>query len=290
MEYFPRRRIDIVMYHSPCSDGLAAASCVYNWLSEPEHTLFIGINPNSPPDVEITNKSVLVLDTAFSKSVVDEYINKCSTFVIIDHHKSFYNELKGTKNYIYNVEKSACQMTWDIFYKTPRPLWIDYIGDRDLWKWSMEDSKPFTQYLYTNFPLTLETYNELFILLKDEQNINTFINKGKKQLEHDKIPIQLLCDNSVVCIFDKKYTVLLCESTIYRSEIGNILCKKNNVDFAMIWNYCVKRREFIISLRGDENKNYDMSEISKIYGGGGHELAAGFTYSGDFLKEKIIMY
>ena len=40
------------------------------------------------------------------------------------------------------------------------------------------------------------------------------------------------------------------------------------------------------SLRTDPNKNADVSQIAKIFGGGGHKMAAGFSVSGTLVKDE----
>lgn len=47
-------------------------------------------------------------------------------------------------------------------------------------------------------------------------------------------------------------------------------------DFVMMWSYNLDKGEYVISMRSREA---DISAIAKAFGGGGHKLAAAFSFS-----------
>ena len=60
------------------------------------------------------------------------------------------------------MNRSGCQIVWDEFMTTPvlgiskpRPKFIDYIADGDLWKWELPDGKLIYNILQDNFKLIL---------------------------------------------------------------------------------------------------------------------------------------
>ena len=75
---------------------------------------------------------------------------------------------------------------------------------------------------------------------------------------------------------NKEYNMCIvnCPTDIV-SEVGSILTKDYNFDFAVLWRYIHPTSEYIVSLRS--NNVADVSEIAKKYGGGGHKNAASFS-------------
>ena len=80
-----------------------------------------------------------------------ELVSKAKNVVILDHHKSSESMIVENKDkldlipnlYIeFDMNRSGCQMSWDYFFdNAPRPFFIDYMGDRDLWTWKLSNSK-----------------------------------------------------------------------------------------------------------------------------------------------------
>ena len=69
-------------------------------------------------------------------------------------------------------------------------------------------------------------------------------------------------------------------ATVLNSEIGNVLAQRMADETgtgngrAAIWCYDETRERFYVSCRGVGN--VDVTETAKLFGGGGHRLAAGF--------------
>ena len=73
---------------------------------------------------------------------------------------------------------------------------------------------------------------------------------------------------------------LYCNSPIYKSEIGDVLNNKykNLCDFVVIYHYDEVSQQTYCSLRSQEP--FNVSEIAKLFGGGGHKQAAGLILKG----------
>ena len=80
------------------------------------------------------------------------------------------------------------------------------------------------------------------------------------------------------------YNVHVVNASHWMSEIGANLSP--NCDFAMIWYYDHNSKDIRVSLRAFHDVA-DVSEVAKIYGGGGHRKAAGFNLPGDCNIEEI---
>jgi len=69
-------------------------------------------------------------------------------------------------------------------------------------------------------------------------------------------------------------------ATSWLSEVGNLLALQEDCEFALVWNYSHRRREYLVSLRACTD-DVDLSQIAAKYGGGGHIRAAGMRWCGD---------
>jgi oligoribonuclease NrnB/cAMP/cGMP phosphodiesterase (DHH superfamily) len=184
---------------------------------------------------------------------------------------------------ILKMEYSGCQLTWDYFYPDiARPWFVDYVGDRDLWKWELPNSREINSAFYH-----CEYINDRKLELLDELNnedIDKLINIGKTVIEVQNKIINTQLKQSIECIFnvgETKYNVRVgCINRDLRSDLGNAMCTvplKNGdlPDFSIVWNYDIIVNSWYISMRGTKNSP-DLSVISKHFGGGGHTRASGF--------------
>jgi nanoRNase/pAp phosphatase (c-di-AMP/oligoRNAs hydrolase) len=78
-------------------------------------------------------------------------------------------------------------------------------------------------------------------------------------------------------INEKCYRIALVNASWNHSEIGNALAK--NADIGMVWcEHMHGTMRFSLRSLGE----IDVSEIAKIFGGGGHKNASGFTIPMEF--------
>ena len=98
---------------------------------------------SKPPNVK--GKSVVILDFSFDNKTTKKLIKDANNLLVIDHHKSAMVELHDISNTIFDMSKSGATMSWEFFHpgKEP-PKFIQYITDRDLWKWELPYSKEFS--------------------------------------------------------------------------------------------------------------------------------------------------
>ena len=288
---------DTCFYHKCCSDGTASAWCVKQKI---ENVHLIAINPaDTNIDFKyINNKSVIFVDVCADKQILIKICEKAKDVIILDHHKtnkSLIDSLSHIDNLkiIFDIDKAGCQIAWDYFNEgIIRPWFIDYIADRDLWKWELENSKLITSALYSLKYITIDGLNNLFSNLdKQDEIINQELIPYAKVIEKYENELIEKSVNSATEVemirndSDIKYTIWLGTITSHlRSELGNQLSLtkfKNGKapDFSAIWNYDYESDEWYISLRGVNDK-FDLSEIAKSFGGGGHKKAAGFKIKG----------
>jgi oligoribonuclease NrnB/cAMP/cGMP phosphodiesterase (DHH superfamily) len=90
----------------------------------------------------------------------------------------------------------------------------------------------------------------------------------------DKLQVRLLKSGlNGVSVIDFYGKCAIINMTVLQSDLGNYIVKNYNVDFVLLWRYDNKTDLVECSLRSDQ---FNVSEVARKYGGGGHIKASGF--------------
>ena len=287
---------DIIIYHASCSDGMCAA-WIYNiWYEEMKKTNFFmkkkkpffyamyhGTQEDKKSKLPVitNNKNVLILDFSFSLETILYIKSKCNNFLLLDHHKSAYEELKNEKDCLFDLSKSGCVMAWNYFFPETRiPPFIKYIEDRDLYIFKYPETKAFSRTLF----LHGFSFKEFDTLLEfSDDDYEEYINIGKILLQADERHISSFVRSSKKCIFLNQYVVYVVTNKMFRSEVGDRLCdEKTDCDFILCIEYSVVENNWSFSLKSKEGK-MDVEKIASAYGGGGHTYASKILFNGSDL-------
>ena len=287
-------RIPLIYYHHGCRDGIAGAWTAWKHFNNNiEH---IGVQPSNKIIANIYDhgkRDVYFIDVVTADALdICKYAN---TVTIIDHHISNMKFLETAKlpanvKIVTNVDLAASQLAWDFFNPgVDRPWFINYIADKDLWTWSLEDSRIINSGLYNlGYFENIKAIENIYI--RSQENIVELLDEVKKYgtavEKHNDSLIRKLSGNALLVRFKppKSKTEYTCWLSTIHSELlsdyGNILAEKTYKqgqlpDFAAIYVYDLKKDRWIISLRSRVN-GADVSEIAKELGGGGHVHASSF--------------
>ena len=281
-------KISMVIYHKDCPDGFGAAFGV--WLLRGEKAQYHpAIHGNIPPDV--IGQHVLIADFSYPAEILTEMIRKASSLLVIDHHITAQKELAAISDQykIFDMMHSGAYLVWRYLYPAGDvPLFIKYIEDRDLWSKKLPYNEEFSAGL-AQYPFNFEVWKTL--LTDFSQNTEALlhlklrktepINRGFIVLAADRSNMNNLLRNAAcrdVSINNKVYHVALLNSQLYRSDLGNqLLSQFPQADFSCVYTYSDAENSTHVSLRS-ENSRADVSEIAKLYGGGGHRNASGMTF------------
>jgi len=264
------QNIDFVIYHAHCSDGFGAAWSAWKLLGN-KAEYYPATHGDAPPDVK--GKNVAILDFSYDNQTVKKMISEAKSLIVIDHHKSAMVDLHDIPNTHFDMSHSGARLAWDFFHpgRNP-PKFIDYIEDRDLWKWDLAYSKEFAA-AFAMVPFEFEAFTEF----EDDSVFQKACKKGSYILAYSKTVVKKVADRATLRICDGK-KVYIVNSSHWMSEIGSRL--STDCDYAVIWYYDHSRQEYRVSLRSF-HEDVDVSEIAKKYGGGGHKKAAGFSLTKD---------
>jgi oligoribonuclease NrnB/cAMP/cGMP phosphodiesterase (DHH superfamily) len=170
------------------------------------------------------------------------------------------------------------------FFRSQNPLhdlsndqameqFVEYIGDRDLWRWKCTHSKEFHAYLETQ-EMTPVMWSRMHNIMCGDREAFWF-QAGTALLAAQKNRVQRVAARSWLMNI-QGHEVPVVNATNDVSEIGYELLQLYP-DAAFSATYQDLKggvRKF--SLRGRKEDDFDVSAIAKALGGGGHPKACGF--------------
>jgi oligoribonuclease NrnB/cAMP/cGMP phosphodiesterase (DHH superfamily) len=276
--------MDLIITHQNCPDGWAAAYVAK--LRYPEAKILTQDHGLEPPYNDVTGKNVLVVDFSWrTREQNDKLASLAKSFKIFDHHKSAKEVLDGASYAVFDMERSGAGLAWDYLYgkdapiennprNRPRPWFIDYVEDRDLWRHALPESEAVNGFIMT-FAYEIQAWDQMI-----KTDLRDAITNGKAvQLEINKYVREIIKQTQVgsLNVLDKKYSVGLVNAPyLHISDVGNALAHR--YDIGMGW---FERSDGIVqfSMRSHNPGDIDVSVIAKGFGGGGHKHAAGFQLS-----------
>jgi len=263
----------LCIYHGNCPDGFGAAWAIHHVLGDGVE-FYKGIHGESPPDVN--GMDVLLVDFSYKKDVLENMLKTAASITILDHHITAEKELadlltSGEVNGLFDMNKSGAMLTWEWFNPgAPAPKLIEHIQDRDLWQFKLDGTREVLAAL-SSYPYDFEVWDKLMASNPDEFDMLKRDGEAiERKLQKD---IKELIASGVRRMVIGGYNVpVLNVPSAYISDAGNIM-SMNEPFAACYWDHPGGRS---FSLRSSET-GVDVSEVAKLYGGGGHVKAAGFT-------------
>lgn len=268
---------DLLITHGPsCLDGFGAAWAVQQrWPGTP--VVFAGYD-DEPPEVE--GLGVLIADFSYPEAVMRDLAEKAKWIHIADHHKTAEpiiksliedNVIKGT----FDNDRSGAVLAWHYAQGDGRPIpWmLQYIQDRDLWKFEIEGSREVHAVL-ASIPRDYEAWTALAKRIEDPAKRPHVIAEGAGILRARNADIAAAIAATARTMNIAGHEVPVANVPyMWASEVGHILGE--GVPFAATYfDRGDGLRSF--SLRSSP-EGADVSKIAEKFGGGGHQHAAGFS-------------
>lgn len=282
----------VVVYHANCVDGFASAwafhvlkekaysevayvACSYSNESTP-----IGLNQD-----QIFDRDVYILDFSWGRVPLALIAKTANKVLVLDHHKTAAEALTNWEDQpenlqiVFDMEQSGCGLTWNHFalyedyaLRGKRPIFLDYIEDRDLWRFKLRNSKEVNAFIAFQ-EHTFNVYN-----LLNEFRLDDMARDGSLLMEqHQKFCEQMAEDARPITVSNglgESWNGLAANCTPqFSSEVGNLLAHRSGTFGATYHSQKDGLVKWSIRSIGD----YDVSAIAKLFGGGGHRNAAGFV-------------
>ena len=268
----------LVIYHKDCFDGITAAwiadryfkmnPALIDWIPE-----FIPATyGDKPPNVK--GKDVFILDFSYPYDVLVEVARASQSILVLDHHKTAQQDLQGLPYAIFDMNKSGAGMAWDWFFVgSPRPPLITVIEDRDLWRFSLPYTREAMAWIAT-VPHDLKSWDDLM-----GDSLEKIIERGKSIMKY--------IEAYGIKAREHRRVETIAGFQVPTMNIPYMNCSEHLHALMNYYDRLMLTYDFVASyfLRGD-NKwqfslrsrgDFDVSEIAKQFGGGGHRNSAGFT-------------
>jgi len=283
----------LVIYHGGCFDGFTAAWVFHSLRGDADfHPARYG---EDPPDCK--GRDVWVLDFSYPRDVMKKIIVSSAKTMVFDHHKTAEAALNGildeiavsgvqrgnSDKIVFDMNRSGAGITYDELeeadqkkrgFKTPRfnderAMWlVDYIEDRDLWKQRLFRTQAVTAWI-ASVPMTFENWQDIYNLGRDlvadrgDFVLQYMFQYGTKALEQAKTEN---IGGYIVPTVNLPY--MNCSE-----YVGRLALRFPESPFAAgYFRRNDGRWQFSLRSRGE----FDVSEVAKEFGGGGHAGAAGF--------------
>lgn len=275
----------LIVHHSD-ADGYVAALIVSKYLEEykeakKEDITFLEVYSKDHdtvfPNETYKDKHVYIVDFSFPLAEMERIRSIAASLLLIDHHESAYNELKGLGYCVIDKSFSGCGLAWDYFFGADEkevPKLVQYVQDRDIWTWKLPYSKEINAFIGT-YKLTIETCEAL--LWKLEEGFYRAIDIGNYIIRRDNELIARASKNAYRIDWEEYKDIPVINSCLFQSELGHNFC--SNSSFAIIWYYDGEFYHYSFRSSGEINCSELARRFCDKYGGnsGGHIGASGLT-------------
>lgn len=267
-----KTRKPLVIYHHPCLDGFTSAWVAWREFGD-DGADYLPQGYSEEPEIpDVDNRIVYILDFAYRADIMREIAERAETVIVLDHHQSAEENLlplleEGIIEGEFDMERSGAGMTWDFFnLDLPRPLFVDYVEDRDLWNFNLPDSQEINIALFSH-PYDFVRWNSFRIGVEALRIDGEAIHR-----KHMKDVHELTEQTMYLTIGGHKNIPTVNANYFYGSDLAAVLGEDQPFG-AYFW--INSNQEYCFGLRSAQDGS-DVAKVAQAYGGGGHKHAAGF--------------
>ncbi|MBS2035358.1 phosphoesterase [bacterium] len=252
-----------ILYHANCADGFGAAYAAWKVLGEA--AVYLPVRHGDPPPELPDQARVAILDFSYGRETLLNLHSRVEDFLVLDHHKSASDDLKNLDWAQFDMAKSGARLAWEYWHpQLPLPELLAYIEDRDLWRWSLPESREVS--------LALQCYPQQFEVWAG-LSVDDLRAEGRAILNFQTQQVTRAVSRARMLDVGG-HTVPVVNSCLLQSEIGDELCR--------LYPEAAFSAVFYVNQHGKEAWSlrsvgaFDVAEVAKGFGGGGHRNAAGF--------------
>lgn len=272
----------LVIYHANCQDGHTAAWVMRGWFEARgiEAEYFAATYAPEGKRVELPEvrmRDVWMVDFCTSREQLIEIKANARSFVVLDHHKTAQAACEGLDFCTFDMERSGAMLAWNHCWPggtswglRPAPWIVEYVQDRDLWRFVLPQSKEVNAYLQSR-ELTFENWDRC-----DGMKVGDAALLGRGALDYIERYVREMKLQARRATFAGHADVPIVNAPyISISELVGAMAE--GVPLAVGW-FQNAQGKYVYSLRS--RGDFDVSALAKQFGGGGHKNAAGFTVAG----------
>lgn len=263
-----------VLYHKNCTDGFGAAYAA--WLKLKDEAIYIPVGYEDEMPILEPHSLVYLIDFCYSEEEIIK-LNETHQLIILDHHITAEKTVKKAKNFRFDLKKSGASLSWEFFHGTEnlspefeeKYKLIKHIEDKDLWLFKLPETRQIIAAL-ESYPREIEIWHNL--------KLEDLKNQGIAILQKQKQEVEFICGFAYM----KKiqgYEVPVLNSVCFMSDAADHLLKiyPDHPFVGVYYEYRKKDGSMMRkwSFRSRPNQ-FDVAQIAKNLGGGGHITASGY--------------
>lgn len=281
--------IEVILYHGDL-DGIVAAGVVLSSLPEEQRrrvlpirsdygkTEFLGgkiVDQINHTEIEVPlHSTAWVVDFSLPKAQVLQ-LQRVANVIWIDHHPSAIEKLESIAHTLpgmRSLDRSGCGLAWQFLHSgREMPDLVRYVEDRDLWRFSLGEA---TNRYTSGALIRLRTPWDVLPLLESNAATEEILTAGGYIEAYRRGSEQTAMTRFATARSFRSNLRVAYLNLPGNGDVGEALCTKFSADIAVC--YVVRRnREISVSLYSSQ---YNVEPIARIFGGGGHAGAAGFSW------------
>lgn len=220
---------------------------------------------------------VYMVDFSLKAKELQELALRCEYLMVIDHHKTAQVELQdfhmSNVTIKFDMSESGASLAWKYFFPNhPLPKLVQYIRAADIWDWGKLDCEHEITGWIRSYPMEIDWYEKMFVELETPEGRELARVSGQAIDRYRKQLVQQIISNYVMTdIAGHMVPVVNCP--VLMSEVGHALASLNVGPFGA---YYFDRKDGFTQWGARSVGEFDVSEIAKKFGGGGHKNAAGW--------------
>ena len=263
-----------VLYHADCMDGFGAAWSA--WKALGETATYKPVKHGEPLPTLPDNVELYILDFCYSAEILVDAAQRAKKIVVLDHHisaqKDYEAYLKHSSvpsnleiNFI--QEHSGCVIAWHYFQdKSEPPKLLQHIEDHDLWRHQLPHTKAISRALYLRLPVNFAAFEKI--------KLHTLEQEGIVLLKQQQLNVNRLINARHQVTINGAEGLAVNAPSMFSSDLGHELAELSG-SYGLTYMWHGQRQRYECSLRSIGT--FDVSELAKVFGGGGHLNASGFT-------------
>lgn len=269
----------VIVYHANCHDGITALwAALQVWPDAEEYPARHGYEPDLD---RLRDRDVVVVDFSWPREQLLAAAGVAHSFHVLDHHVTAQDALADLDGRViarddghtyrlqvmFDMERSGAGLAWDELVGGERPWMVNYVEDRDLWRFALPLSRE-VHAACNAYPNTLAMRD--WLATRDLEDVQ---REGVAILRyHNKLVKSAVQYARTISIGGYDVPAVQCPTIELVSDIGHALAK--DAPFAAVW-FELWNGTRVFSLRSTDD-GMDVGAIAVEYGGGGHKHASGF--------------
>jgi hypothetical protein len=264
----------LVLYHGGgCFDGFGAAWVANKALPQPELVPMTYGTP-TPKFDNLAERDVYMVDFSLPRGQMLELHATAKSLQVLDHHKSAQAACEGLEFCQFDMNRSGAGMAWDWWFPNlPRPALIDYVEDRDLWRFRLPKSREIHAFI-SSWPKELAVWDMLHDAVG--YSYGECVQSGADILRYHTQKAKEIAEFETTQEIGGHMVPVVNAPYNFASDVVHLLCERHpEAPFAASYFFRADGTKQY-SLRVHDTKDFDVSEVAKQYGGGGHMRASGY--------------